>query len=319
MNTIKKIDLVDFIKKYNLFMLLLFFVLIAVILSPRFLTWQNFFNLLQQSAVGGIVAVGMTFVIITGGIDLSVGSNVALAGMISSILAKDLGCSTFISMFAAIALGAFTGFITGSIITRFNLPDYIASMAMMISLRGVALLLTNGKPVFGLSDSFRFLGSGFLFDMIPISGIIWIIITCTAAFFLKYTPLGRSFYAIGGNNTAAWLSGILIKRNKTVAYILSGLLAAFAGVMLASWLSTGQPNAGSGIETDAIASTVIGGASLAGGIGGVWGTFGGVFLLSIITNILNLVGVPSYFQQIVKGAIILTALIGNNFITRKKT
>ena len=135
MNTIKKIDLVDFIKKYNLFMLLLFFVLIAVILSPRFLTWQNFFNLLQQSAVGGIVAVGMTFVIITGGIDLSVGSNVALAGMISSILAKDLGCSTFISMFAAIALGAFTGFVTGSIITRFNLPDYIASMAMMISLR----------------------------------------------------------------------------------------------------------------------------------------------------------------------------------------
>ena len=170
-----------------------------------------------------------------------------------------------------------------------------------------------------MSDSFRFLGSGFLFDTIPISGIIWIIITCTAAFFLKYTPLGRSFYAIGGNNTAAWLSGILIKRNKTVAYILSGLLAAFAGVMLASWLSTGQPNAGSGIETDAIASTVIGGASLAGGIGGVWGTFGGVFLLSIITNILNLVGVPSYFQQIVKGAIILTALIGNNFITRKKT
>ena len=189
MNTIKKISLVDLIKKYNLFMLLLFFVLIAVILSPRFLTWQNFFNLLQQSAVGGIVAVGMTFVIITGGIDLSVGSNVALAGMISSILAKDLGCSTFISMFAAIALGAFTGFVTGSIITRFNLPDYIASMAMMISLRGVALLLTNGKPVFGLSDSFRFLGSGFLFDTIPISGIIWIIITCTAAFFLKYTPL----------------------------------------------------------------------------------------------------------------------------------
>jgi ribose transport system permease protein len=189
---------------------------------------------------------------------------------------------------------------------------------MMTSLRGLALLVTNGKPIFGLSDAFRKLGAGFVFDVIPISGLVWIVITVLAFLLLKYLPFGRKFYAIGGNESAAYLSGIRTKYITTAAYTISGALSAFAGVMLASWLSTGQPNAGSAMELDAIASVVIGGTSLSGGVGGVLGTFGGVMLLTIISNILNLVGVPSYFQQIVKGIIILLALIGNNLLTQRK-
>lgn len=307
------------LKKYNLLLLIVFFILVASILSPRFLTFQNFFNLLQQSAIVGIVAVGMTFVILTGGIDLSVGSHVAFAGMVASILSKDIGLGVFPSYLAAVLCGAIFGWMTGFFITTFNIPPFITSLAMMTSLRGMALLVTNGKPVFGLGAPFRFLGAGFLFDSIPVSGLVWVIITIIAHFILRYLPFGRKFYAIGGNESAAYLSGIKTKRITASAYIISGALSAFAGVMLAAWLSTGQPNAGSGLELDAIASVVIGGTSLSGGIGGVVGTFGGVFLMTIISNILNLVGVPSYFQQIVKGIIILLALIGNNFLTQRES
>jgi ribose transport system permease protein len=306
------------IKKYNLLLLLLFFIFVATLLSPRFLTFQNFFNLLQQSSIIGIVSIGMTFVILTGGIDLSVGSTVALSGMVSSILSKQFGWPVAAAIAVTLLLGAGIGFTTGTIITRFALPDFITSMAMMVSLRGCALLLTNGRPIFGLTDSFRYLGSGFIMDTVPVSGVIWIVLTIASLIFLKYLPIGRSFYAIGGNSLTAFLSGIRIKYNKSVAYMFSGLLSAFAGITLASWLSTGQPNAGSGMELDAIAAVVIGGTSLAGGVGGVIGTLGGVFLLTIITNILNLVGVPSYFQQIVKGLIILVALIGNNLLTHRR-
>ncbi|MDD5076864.1 MAG: ABC transporter permease [Sphaerochaetaceae bacterium] len=306
------------LKKYNLLLLLAFFVIIASILSPRFLTFQNFFNLLQQSAIVGIVAVGMTFVILTGGIDLSVGSHVAFAGMISSIFSKNLGLGVFPSFVLAILCGAIFGSLTGFFITTFRIPAFITTLAMMTSLRGLALLVTNGKPIFGLSDAFRKLGAGFVFDVIPISGLVWIVITVLAFLLLKYLPFGRKFYAIGGNESAAYLSGIRTKYITTAAYTVSGALSAFAGVMLASWLSTGQPNAGSAMELDAIASGVIGGTSLSGGVGGVLGTFGGVMLLTIISNIPNLVGVPSYFQQIVKGIIILLALIGNNLLTQRK-
>ncbi len=306
------------LKKYNLLILILFFMIIATILSPRFFTLLNFMNLLQQSAITGIVAIGMTFVILTGGIDLSVGSILALAGMTSSIFAKELGLPIFISMLITIVIGILVGMLTGVIITKFNVPDFIGTLAMMVSIRGFALLLTNGKPIFGLSPTFRYIGAGFIFKVIPVSGIIWILLTIISFIVLKFTSTGRAFYAIGGNSYSAYLSGIRTERVKTKAYMISGGLAAFSGIMLAAWLSTGQPSAGNGMELDAIASSVIGGASLTGGVGGVIGTFGGVFLLTIITNILNLVGVPSYFQQIIKGLIILVAVIGNNMLSQNK-
>ena len=312
----KSSPLFSFVKKYNLLILLVIFIIIASAISPNFFTFRNFFNLLQQSAIAGVI--GMTMVCITGGIDLSVGSAAAFAGMVASILVKQQGWPVELAFPLTILMGACIGLFTGSVITRFRLPDIIATLAMLEILRGMSLLLTDGKPVFGLSAKFRFVGAKMLWGTIPVSGLIWIFLTIAAFLVLRYLPLGRSFYSIGGNSWAAYLSGVRVKWNKTVAYVISGALSAFAGIMLAAWLSTGQPNAARGIEMDAIASVVIGGTSLTGGNGGVIGTFGGVFLLTIITNILNLIGVPSYFQQICKGLIILIALIANNYFMSKE-
>ena len=299
----------DLLKKYNLLVLLIVFIVIASILSPNFLTIGNVLNLLQQASIPGIVAIGMTLVIIISGIDLSVGSVAAFAGMISAILVS--------KNVPGVVLGAALGLVTGILIAKFGLPDFIASLAMMEIARGAALLTTQGVPVFGLSNEFKFIGGGFI-GKVSVSGIIWIILTIFFALLLKYTSFGRSLFAIGGNREAATLSGIKTTRNYAITYVLCAALAAFAGVLTASWLATGQPTAGDGMELNAIAASVIGGASLSGGIGSMLGTFGGVFLLQIITNIFNLVGLASFYQQIAKGIIIIAALLLNRAIDAKK-
>ena len=306
----------DLLKKYNLLVLLLVFVIISSVLSPNFLTIGNLLNLLQQASIPGIVAIGMTVVIIIGGIDLSVGSVAAFAGMISAILISK-GMPAVIAVLAGVLLGAALGLITGILISKFGLPDFIATLAMMEIARGAALLTTEGVPVFGLPSSFKFIGGGFI-GKVSVSGIIWIILTVVFALMLKYTSFGRSLYAIGGNREAAMLSGIKTTRNYAIAYVLSACLAAFSGLLTASWLATGQPTACDGMELNAIAASVIGGASLAGGIGSVVGTFGGVFLLQIITNIFNLVGLASFYQQIAKGVIIIAALLLNRVIDSRE-
>lgn len=307
----------DLLKKYNLLVLLAVFIIISAILSPNFLKIGNILNLLQQASIPGIVAIGMTIVILLGGIDLSVGSVAAFSGMICAILVSK-NVPIVISILVAVALGGCLGLITGILVARFNLPDFIASLAMMEIGRGAALLTTQGVPIFGLPSEFKFIGGGFVLGRVSVSGLIWIALTIIFALILKYTSYGRSLYAIGGNKEAATLSGIKTRRNYALAYMISGLLAGFAGVLTASWLSTGQPTAGDGMELDAIAASVIGGASLSGGMGTVVGTFGGVFLLQIITNIFNLVGLASFYQQIAKGVIIIAALLLNNVIDSKK-
>lgn len=306
----------DLLKKYNLLVLLIVFVIISSVLSPNFLTMGNLLNLLQQASIPGIVAIGMTVVIIIGGIDLSVGSVAAFAGMIAAILISK-GMPAVIAVLAGVLLGSALGLITGILISKFGLPDFIATLAMMEIARGAALLTTEGVPVFGLPSSFKFIGGGFI-GKVSVSGIIWIILTIAFALMLKYTSFGRSLYAIGGNREAAMLSGIKTTRNYAIAYVLSASLAAFSGVLTASWLATGQPTACDGMELNAIAASVIGGASLAGGIGSVVGTFGGVFLLQIITNIFNLVGLASFYQQIAKGVIIIAALLLNRAIDSRE-
>lgn len=309
----------EIIKKYNLVILLIVFIVISTILSPDFLTVSNFFNLLQQASIPGIVAIGMTLVILLGGIDLSVGSVLAFSGMITSIIVEKTGgtISGIIGgCIAGLVIGGGMGLITGLLISRLSLPDFIASLAMMEIARGAALLTTSGNPVFGLSNSFHVLGGGFVLGKVAISGIFWILLTILFVLILKYSVFGRSLFAIGGNREAAMLSGIKTKKNYALTYMLSGLLAGFAGILTASWMSTGQPTAGDGYELDAIAASVIGGASLSGGIGSIAGTFGGVFLLRIITNIFNLVGLPSYYQRIAKGIIIIIALLLNHFVSQ---
>lgn len=316
----KNVTVNTIIKKYNLVILLAIFIVISAILSPNFLTLGNFLNLLLQASIPGIVAIGMTLVILLGGIDLSVGSVLAFSGMMTSIVVERMGGDTpaiIVGCAVGLAIGAAMGLVTGVLIAKFGLPDFIASLAMMEIARGAALLTTSGNPVFGLSEKFHVLGGGFVFGKVAVSGIFWIVLTIAFVLILKYTVFGRSLFAIGGNREAAMLSGIKTKRNYVMTYMISGLLAGFAGILTASWMSTGQPTAGDGYELDAIAASVIGGASLSGGIGSVAGTFGGVFLLRIITNIFNLVGLPSYYQRIAKGVIIVFALLLNRFVAKE--
>jgi len=308
-------SLSQMLARYNLLILLVIFIGIAAFLSVKFLTLQNFLNLLQQSSITGIIAVGMTFVIIVAGIDLSVGSIVALAGMVVAVLIAG-GYSIPVAILAALGVGVLLGLVNGYINTKFNVPAFIVTLAMMESARGLALLITNGKPVFGLPAAFNFLGAGFI-GRLPVSGLLWIGITVLAGLVLKYTPYGRNLYAVGGNSEAAHLSGVRVHRHLISVYIISGFLSALAGVVMASWLTVGQPTAAKGVELDAIAAVVLGGTSLFGGTGGVWGTFIGVFLMSIITNIFNLLGLASYYQQIFMGLIIVLALILNRFVVGK--
>lgn len=317
----KNISYREILRKYSLIMLLVVFIIISTILSPNFFTLNNFLNLLQQASIPGIVAIGMTLVIILGGIDLSVGPILAFSGMITSIVVLHFGGSLWgilLGCIAGLAVSAVMGLITGVLISYFKLPDFIASLAMMEVARGAALLTTSGNPVFNLGDAFHVIGGGFIFQKLAISAVFWIILTIVVAILLKYTVFGRTLFAIGGNREAAMLSGIKTKRNYTITYVLCALFAGFAGILMASWMSTGQPTAGSGYELDAIAASVIGGASLSGGAGSILGTFGGVFLLRILTNIFNLVGLPSYYQRIAKGAIIIFALLLNKFVSKEK-
>lgn len=273
--------------------------------------------MLQQCAIPGIIAMGMTMVIILGGIDLSVGAVAALSGMATSLMVSK-NISIPIAILTGLLIGALCGLFTGSIISKFGLPDFIVSLATMEIARGIALLITKGEPVFGLKPEFSILGGGKIAGKIPIVGLIWIMLTIMLYLMMKYTVFGRSIFAIGGNREAAVLSGIKTNKNYCITFIICGLLSAFAGILTASWLKTGQPTACGGYELDAIAASVIGGASMSGGIGNVFGTFGGVLLLQIITNIFNLVGLSSFYQQIAKGIIIISALLMNKLVVSRK-
>lgn len=318
---VKKINFKGFFKKYNLLVLLLFFIIIASIASENFFSINNFMNILRAYAAPGLMAIGMTFVVLTGGIDLSVGSIAALAGMISGILLSQ-GMPIVLAVPAAVLSGAVLGTVTGIVVTKFDIPPFIASLSMMVAGRGLTLLTTDGGVISGLiklgqngsvGKAFNFLGNGDLIG-IPFAGITWIIVTLIMAYVLKYTLFGRSLYAIGGNKESAFLSGVRIDLYNTMVYSLSGALAAYAGVMYTSWLTVAQPTLGQGAELDAIAATVLGGTSLSGGTGGVIGTFGGVILLAIITNLFNLIGLKSYYQQIFMGVIIVVALLLNKVV-----
>jgi len=321
--TLIRTNIGEIFKKHSVFFILGFLILIASLVSPHFFTISNFLNLLQSNAAPGIIAIGMTFTILSSGTDLSVGSLAALGGMVSAMLLT-LGLPVGFCVIAAVLIGGALGTVNGLIITYFKLAPFIVSLAAMVSIRGLAMLTTDGRVISGLmrlgprGEAFCFLGGG-AFTVgdvrIPVAGITWILLTIVAAYVLRYTVFGRALYAIGGNREAAILSGMRVKLYSTLAWTVSGMTAAYAGIMLTAWLTVAQPTLGVGFELNAIAATVIGGTLLSGGKGGVIGTFAGVFILAIITNIFNLMGVPSFYQQIFKGLIIISALLLNKFVS----
>jgi ribose/xylose/arabinose/galactoside ABC-type transport system permease subunit len=283
-------------------------VIIAVLgwLRPQFLTTANLINVARQISLNGILAVGVTYVLLTGGVDLSLGSVVALAGVVAATFARSEDASLVLPVAIGIAAGAACGAANGLVITRGRIAPFIVTLGMMTIARGLALVLSGGRPVSGLNSSFTALG-GDVFGL-PIPVVVLLVVAGVSWVFLGKTRLGRYVYAVGGNEQAARAAGLSVAGVKMLAYTVCGASAGLAGVVLAARITTGQPNAGVAYELDAIAAAVIGGTSLSGGVGGVGGTLLGAALMGVINNGLDLLNVSSYYQQIVKGGIIIGAV-----------
>ena len=288
------------------------------LLSDRFLTMENGWNVMRQISVNICISVGITRVVITAGIDLSVGSILALSGAVAAGLIKDgialesanlyIGFTVTGAVLGALVTGTVLGTFNGWVITRFKVPPFVATLAMLTIARGLTLLYTKGFPISGLGDNFAYLGTGWLFG-IPVP--VWIAgcVVLFAIVVMTKTRLGRYIYAIGGNESAARLSGINITKVKIIVYGFAGLLAGVGGVLVTSRLNSAQPNAGINYELDAIAAVVIGGTSLSGGRGKIMGTVLGAIIIGVLNNGLVLLNVSPFWQQVVKGAVILLAVI----------
>ncbi|MDO4630746.1 MAG: ABC transporter permease [Corynebacterium sp.] len=279
--------------------------IILFIATPHFLTTNNLLNVGIQAATVAILAFGMTFVIVSAGIDLSVGSVAACSAMVSAVFFTELGWPGWVTLFVGLALGLLAGFISGVTIAYGRLPAFIATLAMMSIARGVTLVVSQGSPV-SSAPAVTVLGKSYFGIPIPIVMMALAGVCCW--FILSRTVIGRNMYAIGGNEEAARLSGIPVKHTQVIVYSLSGLFAALAGLVIMGRLSSAQPQAALGYELDAIAAVVIGGASLAGGSGKASGTFVGAILLAVIRNGLNILNVSSFWQQIVIGLVIALAV-----------
>lgn len=282
--------------------------IILSILTSDFLTVKNILNVLRQTSTNMIVAVGMTMVLLTGGIDLSVGSVAALTAVFSVSFMTKYNMAVVPAILLGLLIGLLCGFINGFIISKLNLPPFIVTLAMMCSARGLALVYTNGVSIPGVPKTAVVLGQGYIAGVIPIPVIFMIVVLVLFGFLLKKSVFSRHVYAIGGNEECARLSGISVSKVKIIVYSIAGLLSALAGIILTMRLASGQPMLGDGLEMDAIAACVLGGTSLSGGKGSLFGTIIGCLFLTVLANGLNLAGVSSYMQQFLKGIIIVAAV-----------
>ncbi|UCF39390.1 MAG: ABC transporter permease [Acidobacteriota bacterium] len=299
--------LAEWISRYGLLLALVLLAGLLSCLTPNFATAQNLLIVLRQISINGILAVGVTYVLLTGGVDLSLGSVVALTGVVAAGFAHPGEYPVILAVLVGILAGSGCGLVNGLIVTRGKVAPFIVTLGMLTVARGLALVVSGGRPVSNLSSSFTVLGGGAIIG-IPIPVLILCVVAFASHVFLKRTRPGRYIYAVGGNEAAAYASGINVTAVKTLAYAVCGGLAGLAGIVLAARITTGQPNAGIAYELDAIAAAVIGGTSLSGGVGGIVGTLLGALLMGVLNNGLDLMNVSSYWQQIVKGLIIVGAV-----------
>jgi ribose/xylose/arabinose/galactoside ABC-type transport system permease subunit len=303
----------DWLTRFGLVIGLVAFGAILTWLRPQFLTLANLLNVARQISLNGILAVGVTYVLLTGGVDLSLGSVVALTGVAAASFAHPGQGPVLWPVLLGIGVGGLCGWANGLVITRGRIAPFIVTLGMMSMARGLALVISRGRPVSNLSSTFTSLGSDLgggpipMLTRLPVSAVPWV--------FLARTRLGRYLYAVGGNEQAAWAAGLKVPAVKTFAYTVCGGMAGLAGVVLAARITTGQPNAGVAYELDAIAAAVIGGTSLSGGVGSIGGTLLGALLMGVINNGLDLLNVSSYYQQVVKGLIIVAAV----WLDRRRT
>jgi len=297
----------------------LFLLCVALsLLSDKFFTLTNGWNVMRQISVNICLSTGMTLIVLTAGIDLSVGSVLALCGAVAAGLLKNgieipsgnlyIGFTVLGALLVGVIVGAILGLFNGWTITKFKVPPFVATLAMLTIARGLTMLWTKGFPITGLDENFSYLGTGWFLGM-PIPVWISAIIVLIAVVITKKTRLGRYIYAIGGNENAAKLSGINVNKVKMIVYSMAGALAGVAGLLVTSRLDSAQPNAGVGYELDCIAAVVIGGTSLSGGRGSIWGSVLGAIIIGVLSNGLVLLDVSPFWQQVVKGGVILLAVI----------
>ena len=296
------------IQTYMLIFIVIGLGVILSFISSNFLTVTNLLNVVRQIAVNGILAIGMTIVCLTGGIDLSVGSIVAFSGIIAAGLLRDTSYPIIVVVLAAIAVGAVCGLYNGYFVAYWNAAPFVVTLSMMTIARGMTYVYSDGRPISNLRTEFLTIGKGSIAG-IPIPTLILAVVFILGSIMLTKLKFGRYVYAVGGNENAAMVSGINVKRIKMMVYVLSGIACGIAAIILTARVSAGLPQAGESYELDAIAATVIGGTSLSGGGGRLWGTIVGAILLGIVNNGLDLLNVSSFYQQIVKGLIILGAIL----------
>lgn len=312
------IDYLEILKKYGVVFVLVIMVVGLSIAQPNFLTPNNIFNVLTQSSIYGIMALGMTLVIISKGIDISVGSVLAFTGVIAASLGQTADATAkyfpnlgelpvIVPILAAVIIGALIGAINGSLIAYTKIPAFIATLGMMTIARGAALIYTEGKPISNLTDSFMVIGGKI--GVVPIPVIIYAAIIFMTWVILNNTSFGKSVYAIGGNIKAAEVSGVKVNRNLTLIYAYCGMLAGVAAIVFAGRVGSVHPGAATGYELTAIAATTIGGTSHAGGVGTIWGAVVGALVLGVLRNGLTLLSVNNYIQQVIEGLIIIVAVI----------
>ena len=283
--------------------------IILSIATPTFLKPTNLMNILRQVSINGILAIGMSLVCLTGGIDLSVGSIVAFSGILTAGMLNFTSLPIPVIVIVAVLVGAAMGLVNGYFVAYWNAPAFVVTLSMMTIGRGLTYIYCDGKPISKLPDEFLQIGKGSVLGGLPIPTIILIIVFIIFATMLAKFKLGRYIYAVGGNAQAAMVSGINVRLVTMLVYVFSGLCCGIAAVVLTARVSAGLPKAGDGYELDAIASTVIGGTSLSGGTGKLWGTLLGALLLGMVNTGLDLLNVTSYYQQVVRGLIILGAIL----------
>lgn len=298
----------SWLETYSLVLIVIGLGLILSVATPTFFTSKNLINVLRQVSINGILAIGMTFVVLVGGIDLSVGAMVAFSGIIASGILRDYGWHVIPVILVSVLIATILGLINGYFVAYWGAAPFVVTLGMMTIARGMTYVYSDGRPISPLPEKFLTIGKGSLLG-IPIPAIIFAAVVIVGIIILKYFRIGRYIFAVGGNSNAALVSGINVNRVILFAYGVSGFLCGIAAIILTARVSAGLPQAGQGYELDAIAATVIGGTSLSGGRGGLWGTVLGALLLGIVSNGLDLLNVSSFYQQIVKGLIILGAIL----------
>jgi len=307
-----KLSFANLYSTYGVFFILVIEFLIFSLASKSFLTLGNILSVGRQMSFTGIAAIGMTLVMLTGGIDISVGSMLAMAGVLCAKLSADVGLPLWIAVVITLLIGALFGLINGAAVTRLHIPALIATLATQTILKGIAYLLTNAVPVKNLSATYKFLGQGYIFGVIPVPLIITVALYVLAWWYLDKTYLGRRVYLSGGNEEAARLSGINTKWTITGTYVFSGVFAAIAGVLMAARLGSGQPSVGSGFEMDVITATVLGGISVNGGKGKVVNVFVGACIMGVLANGMTMLNINQYLQWIINGLVLLFAVTMSN-------